>query len=174
MGGVDKGLLPWGTSTLAAEVVRRLRPQVGTLLISCNRNVKYYRTLAEVTVGDTRRNFQGPLSGLEAAIPHIRTEFLIIAPCDAPLLPADLVGRLMNALNQDSKPSVDICYAHDGKRGQYLCAAMRSRCLASLPAYLDTGQRAVRDWYAGHYSIEVDFSSQESSFCNINEPGQQA
>ena len=80
----------------------------------------------------------------------------------------------MEAFEQDREAPVDICYAHDGKRGQYLCAAIRSQCLASLPAYLDAGQRAVRHWYAMHKSVAVDFSAQQNRFYNINEPEQRA
>jgi len=168
VGGADKGLLPWRDEPLAAHVARRLRPQVTHLLISCNRNRDFYTTLADATVTDSRRNFQGPLAGLEAAIPQVTGAYLIIVPCDNPLLPLDLVERLLDPLLSAARPAADISYAHDGERDQYLCAALRASVLPSLPPFLDEGHRAVRLWYARHRCTVVDFSSEADCFANFN------
>jgi len=165
VGGRDKGLLTWRGEALAAHVAQRLRPQVGRLLISCNRNAQFYATLGNAIVVDERRDFPGPLAGLEAAAAHITSEFLVIAPCDTPLLPPDLAERLLLALEAGTH---DISYAHDGERGQYLCAAIRVAILPTLRAFLDEGQRAVRHWYGGHRCCVVDFSDQAGCFENYN------
>jgi len=166
VGGQDKGLLDWQGKPLAAQVAARFRPQVGRLLISCNRNSEYYATLADATVSDSRRDFQGPLAGLEAAAGLVDSEFLIICPCDTPELPLDVATRLLDALMLSGK---DISYAHDGERGQYLCAALRCAILPAVSHYLDKGGRAVRHWYAEHGATPVDFSDQPHGFNNYNE-----
>lgn len=166
-GGRDKGLLTWRNKPLAAHAALRLRPHVLRLLISCNRNRDYYDTLADATVTDSRPGFQGPLAGLEAAIPHLAGEFLIVTPCDMPLLPPNLSERLLETLTTGDT-GVDISYAHDGDREQYLCAAIRIRVLPSLTAFLDEGHRAVRHWYKQHQCRAVDFSSQAQCFANYN------
>ncbi len=173
MGGADKGLLPWRNLPMAAHVAGRLRPQVNRLLISCNRNRDYYATLGDATVTDSRRDFQGPLAGLEAAIPHLASAFLVIAPCDNPLLPLNLVERLLDPLLAAVGGTTAISYAHDGERSQYLCAAIRTGILPSLPIFLDEGHRAVRHWYARHRCAVVDFSDQPGCFANFNNPDQQ-
>ena len=165
VGGRDKGLLSWRGQALAAHVAQRLRPQVGRLLISCNRNEPCYAALGDATVIDNRTDFQGPLAGLEAALPQVGSEFLVIAPCDMPLLPPDLARRLLDALEPGA---LDISYAHDGARDQYLCAAIRVAVLPSLRGFLDEGQRAVRHWYARHRYCTVDFSDQAGCFENYN------
>jgi molybdopterin-guanine dinucleotide biosynthesis protein A len=86
-----------------------------------------------------------------------------------PLLPRDLVSRLLHAMLAGGD-GVDICYAHDGARDQYLCAAIRSRVLPSLTTFLATGQRAVRHWYALHRCAVVDFASEAGCFINYNQP----
>jgi len=169
VGGEDKGLLDWHGKPLAAHVAERLRPQVKRLVISCNRNRDYYATLADATVADRRENFQGPLAGLEAAASQLEGDTILIAPCDTPLLPRDLASRLLDALSA-AGDSMDISYAHDGERGHYLCAAIRSRILPSLATFLATGQRAVRHWYALHHCVVVDFSSEADCFRNYNRP----
>jgi len=166
--GRDKGLIDWQGRPLVTHVVERLRPQVGRILISCNRNRAAYRALADGTVGDRRGDFQGPLAGLEAAREVIATPLLLVCACDMPLLPEDLATRLTAALLAPQDAPLDICYAHDGEREQYLCAALRSACLASLEAYLATGQRAVRGWYSTLRVQAVDFSDKAGCFANCN------
>ena len=168
VGGQDKGLVNWQGRPLAEQVAARLRPQVGRLIISCNRNFDYYATLADAVVTDSRRDFQGPLAGLEAAAALVESEFLIVAPCDTPELPLDIAARLLGPLTHADK---DISYAHDGERGHYLCAAIRSAILPSVSDYLDSGERAVRQWYAGHSACPVDLSDQPQCFNNYNQPG---
>ena len=167
VGGRDKGLLLWRGRPLVEHVIQRLAPQVDKLLISCNRNEAFYRGLAAVTVTDTRRDFQGPMAGLEAAIPFVDTEFVVLTACDTPQLPVDLVARLLQPLSR-AGASADISYAHDGEREQYLCAALRRSCLEDLGAYLDEGQRTVRHWYRRHRCCVVDFPDQHEHFCNFN------
>lgn len=164
----DKGLLRWQGQPLAAHVATRLRPQVNRLIISCNRNRAFYATLAEDTVTDTRRDYQGPLAGLEAAIPLIDGEFVVVVPCDTPLLPLDLAQRLLAPMAATGDRAVDISYAHDGGRGHYLCAAIRTAILPTVTAYLEEGQRAVRHWYAQHRVAVIDFSDEKQCFANYN------
>ena len=166
--GRDKGLIDWHGKPLVEHVARRLRPQVGQLIISCNRNVTAYRKLANKTVVDSRRDFQGPLAGLEAASSHIETPFLVIVACDTPMLPNDLVLRLLAPLVKTASHPARISYAHDGQRDQYLCAAISRHCLPSLSAYLDEGHRTVHHWYQNHDAIAVDFADQAALFRNFN------
>ena len=162
--GRDKGLIEWRGRPLVAHVTQRLRPQVGQLLISCNRNFRCYQKFAPTT-GDSRSNFQGPLAGLEAALPMVDTNFLVVVACDTPLLPADLVLRLVAKLQVTG---IDIAYVHDGNREQYLCAAMTRSCMSSITGFLDEGHRAVRLWFSQQKSVSVDFSDNSAAFDNYN------
>ena len=168
VGERDKGLIPWNGKPLVAHVTHCLEPQVSELLISCNRNISHYKKFSIHTIIDNRLDFQGPLAGLEAAFPFVRTDFIAVVSCDTPCLPGDLVSRLMAPLIDTVTDAPDISYAHDGVRAQYLCAAMRRECLTSLTPYLDKGHRAVRDWYKTQHVVPIDFSDSESSFKNYN------
>jgi molybdopterin-guanine dinucleotide biosynthesis protein A len=171
VGHRDKGLLTWQGKPLVAHVHDCLQPQVGRLLISCNRNFASYHAFAALTVADGRDSFQGPLAGIEAAIPHVDTEFLVVVSCDMPQLPADLVQRLIAPLHTGKADGPQISYAHDGVRAQYLCAAMKRESLATLPGFLDAGHRAVKDWYSSRRTTIVDFANQATCFVNFNELG---
>lgn len=167
VGGADKGRLCWRGKPLVERIVQGLRGEVDTLLISCNRNQEYYAGLADGIVTDQRPGFAGPLAGIEAAMAVLDSEFLLISPCDTPDLPRDIGARLLGALT-GAGTDTDISYAHDGNRDQYLCALLRTRILGSLTRELDSGTRAVRDWYRQHQCVAVDFSAQRACFRNIN------
>lgn len=166
--GRDKGLIEWRGRPLVTHVAASLAPQVDQLLISCNRNFDQYSALGAVTIADSRRDFQGPLAGIEAALPHIKGDYLAISACDTPELPQDLVQRLLQALLAAADEHCDIAFAHDGEHEQYLCAILHTSCLESLPAYLDSGQRSVRQWYRRHRYLSVDFSDEAACFRNLN------
>jgi molybdenum cofactor guanylyltransferase len=164
----DKGLISWRGKPLIAHVIDRLGPQVSELLISCNRNFPEYERFGARTVADLRRDFQGPLAGLESAASHVKTDLVVVVCCDTPQLPADLAQRLLAPLLSRELNSSRITYAHDGARAQYLCAAMTLESLWTLPQYLDEGHRAVHEWYRRQNATAVDFSDQADCFRNYN------
>lgn len=166
VGGEDKGLITWQGKPLVQHVHDRIAPQVAEVMISCNRNRERYARIASLAASDVRPGFQGPLAGLEAAIPALAGEFVLLVPCDTPLLPEDLAPRLAAAL-RDS-PRVAGCYASSDGNGHYLCALLRANRLGSLPRFLDTGGRAVRHWYEQIGVDAVPFDDQPGSFLNLN------
>ncbi|MFV0278792.1 MAG: molybdenum cofactor guanylyltransferase MobA [Parahaliea sp.] len=166
MGGQDKGTVTWHGMALAEHVAHRLRPQVGRLWISCNRNTHFYTTLAERIFRDEQPGFEGPLAGIASVIPALDSEFLAISACDTPRLPTNMVERLSASLQ---RPQIQLSLAWDGEREQYLCALLRRDCLPSLQDYLRRGERSVRGWYATLRRERVDFSDQPDSFDNINQ-----
>lgn len=169
VGGQDKGLLLWHGKTLIEHVYGILSPQVDQIIISCNRSEDKYRQIADTTLRDHRVGYKGPLAGLEAAAAAIDTEFTVLVPCDSPCLSHDLVKRLIAPLRAPQS-RIEISYAHDGKRGQYLFAAMRTECLSSTTEFLNQGGRAVRQWYSSRESASVDFSDDAAAFANFNSP----
>jgi molybdenum cofactor guanylyltransferase len=169
VGGQDKGLLPWRGKPLVAHVSERLAQQTSELLISCNRNIADYSCLGFHTVVDKQSGFQGPLAGIEAAKERVKTEYLAVVACDTPMLPLDLVARLMSPLLAAEQHRPLISVAHDGKREQYLCSVINTSCLESLSAFLQQGHRAVRHWYQQHHYAVVDFSDQYEAFRNHND-----
>lgn len=166
--GADKGLIVWDGKPLIAHVAQRLEKQTGQLLISCNRNLSEYQRLGFTTIEDRRPNFQGPLAGIEAAAAYVDTKYLVVVACDTPLLPTDLVRRLLFPLESSDTHGALISYAHDGQRNQYLFAVLDVRCLDSLSGFLERGQRAVKLWYEENPHTVVDFSDRADAFRNYN------
>ncbi|MFV8816364.1 molybdenum cofactor guanylyltransferase MobA [Haliea sp. E17] len=167
VGGRDKGLIEWRGKRLVQQVCERIAPQVGGLLISCNRHREQYANFSPLAPADLREDFQGPLAGLEAAQAHLSSDLVLLAPCDAPLLPLDLAQRLNAELQRNGR--LNVVYATTGNDGHYLCALLRRSVLQGLPAYLDAGNRSVHRWYAGLGAGTVSFDDQPESFLNLNQ-----
>ncbi len=114
MEGVDKGLLPLAGRPLAWHALERLRPQVGTLAISANRNLQDYRGLGVPVWPDLemgRAAFPGPLGGVLAGLSACPTEWLMVVPCDASFFPQDLVARLAAGITARENGSAPMAVA---------------------------------------------------------------
>lgn len=103
MGGGDKGLRELAGKPMLAHVLDRLRPQVGRLAINANGDPARFAAFGVPVVPDTVEGFVGPLAGVLAGMrwsaAHApRARWIATAAGDAPLLPHDLVARLVAAI----------------------------------------------------------------------------
>ena len=169
MGNVDKGLQPFRSSTMVEHVLARLRPQVGPLAISANRNLDTYRAFGAPVLTDEMADFPGPLAGLETGLRHCTTPYLLTVPCDSPFLPLDLAARLFAALQEQD---ADVAYAATQEAGMLVqphpvFCLVRADRLPVLSAYLAQGGRRVDGWYRDLKAVEVVFDDADA-FRNIN------
>jgi molybdopterin-guanine dinucleotide biosynthesis protein A len=168
-GGVDKGLLPFDGRPLVEYAIERLRPQVSSLFISANRNFERYAGYGVPTLRDEPlpdgEPYAGPLAGMLAALGRAATEYIAVVPCDAPKIAADLVARLDAARRSTGSRA---CFAHDGRRAQFVFALIPVAARDSLREFLWRGERKVEDWYACIGAAAVDFSDAPDAFCNFN------
>lgn len=165
-GGQDKGLILLGGEPLAAWVIRCLRPQVHSLVLSANRNLESYAALGQV-VTDAIPGQPGPLAGIHAGADSLGCEWALTVPCDAPFLPSDLISRLhAGALHA----GVDAVYAADDRQAHYTVLLLRRALTAGIPAFLAAGGRRVQDWLAQLRARPVLFRDDPYAFFNINTP----
>ncbi len=167
MGGEDKGWVMLNGRPMVEHAVTRLRPQVGELLISANRNPERYATLGFRVVPDLLADYQGPLAGMASALQVATTPYVVTAPCDSPLMAADLVARLAQALVRDR---ADVAVAHDGSRTHPVFLLLKRSLQQSLHAFLTAGERKIDLWFARHRVATADFSDCPESFINVNDP----
>lgn len=167
MGGEDKGLLPLAGRPMVAHVLELLRPQVGTLLVNANRNVERYAAFGYPVIEDDLGGYLGPLAGVLTALQRCTTEFLVTAPCDAPLVAPDLVARLYAAC---VATGADLAVASDGEARQPVFLLARASLVPSLEAYLAGGGRKVDTWLDQVRAAKADFSDQPDTFVNVNDP----
>lgn len=178
MGGQDKGLQLLQGRPLVEHVIERLRPQVGALIISANRNQAVYAAYGVRVVADEVAGFAGPLAGLERGMAVAATDLLATAPCDSPFFPHCLVERLHERMQVCR---ADIAIARTEARVHPVFSVSRCALLPHLRSYLAGGRRSFQGWYADLHVVEVPFED-EDAFANINtltelasfEPGQSA
>lgn len=165
MGGADKGMLNYQGHPLIEWVLAALTPQVDPLVISANRNLEAYAAYGYRVLPDTLPDYPGPLAGVLAALDAVDADWLLVAPCDTPHLPADLVLRLLGAAQLENVP---LAVASDPARVHHSCFIVRTDQRDGLAAYLARGERAVRHWQAGLASTTVRFDA--ACFANLNQP----
>lgn len=107
MPGESKAFVSLGQDNLIQTVLKRLRNQVNTVLISAQEQTGALNSLGHTLVPDFRSSHRGPLMGLYSSLRYMTnsglSDWLLLVPCDAPFLPLDL-GRVLHAraLAQDS------------------------------------------------------------------------
>jgi molybdenum cofactor guanylyltransferase len=171
MGGTDKGLVELAGRPMIAHVLAVLAPQVEAVLINANRNQARYAEFGHPVIADLDDGFLGPLAGLAAGLQAATTPLVLTAPCDCPLLPADLVARLRAAL---VAADAEIAVPFDGERLQPVFALVRRELAGSLAAYLAGGDRKIDRWFAQHRLAQADFSDRPETFVNVNDPAERA
>lgn len=167
MGGVDKGLQSLNGRPMVQWVLDRLKPQVGTVLISANRHLSGYAQFGCPVLPDLIPGFAGPLAGLHTALAKAVTPLVASAPCDSPFLPTDLVARLRTALEAQN---ADLAVARSGDRVHRAFCLLRRERLPGLEAFLAAGGRKVGLWHAALKVVEVPFATEAGAFDNINTP----
>jgi molybdopterin-guanine dinucleotide biosynthesis protein A len=135
-------------------------------LISANRNIDAYQQYGEV-IRDELTDFQGPLAGIAKAMAEAETPYLLILPCDSPLVNEILVDRLIQCM---ADKDMDICVADDGSYIHPTFAIMKTRLKDNLLAFLDSGERKLGLWIEQNDFQKVDFSDQPKVFINLNNP----
>lgn len=172
LNGMDKGLYPYQSKPLIEHVIKSLSPQVNNTIICANRNIDKYQQFGFKVVRDRdQTNYQGPIAGILAALNFITASngmdhisALVIAPCDAPKLPANFVSRLLVT-------QATLAVAHDGHRSQNLHCLIARQHWGSLQKFYADGGRALHRWFSQHDAVCVDFSDEARSFVNMNSEG---
>ncbi|MBP6563097.1 MAG: molybdenum cofactor guanylyltransferase [Neisseriaceae bacterium] len=169
MQGVDKGLVPFMGQPLVTHLLPVLTPYCDWLGISANRNQDTYQAWAPTVFADAPAYAaQGPLAGLASAPAHLPAlDWLVVLPCDTPMLPPDLIPRFLAAA--DARPHVLAWYADTDDGPQPSIMLLRPQTLASLPDYLARGERTLRGFLAQHQAQALHFPETEA-FANGNRP----
>ncbi len=160
MGGGDKGLLELGGKPMLGHVIDRLKPQVGAIAINANGDPDRFARFGLDVIPDTVAGFVGPLAGVLAgmrwsAVHAPEARWVVTAAADAPLLPADLVVRLLAAAAAAPGKSIALAQSH-GELHPVI--GLWPVALADdLEAQLAQGVRKVLHWTDRHGTVPVPF-----------------
>ena len=166
MDGVDKGLIEFRGLPLVAHVASVIESKVDKIYISANRSFDSYASYGEV-ISDDLLGFQGPLAGISKALKICSTKYLLVLPCDSPLVDSELIDDLIIRMKQKD---ADICVAHDGSIMHATFALMKSNLGKSLEHFLNDGGRKMALWYRQQNLERVDVSDRLVVLTNLNKP----
>ena len=165
MGGVDKGLVEVAGRPMVEHVLAAVERQAGAVAINANRSIERYARYGHPVIADRMDGFQGPLAGMASALAAAATEFVLVVPCDSPLVDASLGPRLHAALVERE---ADVAVAHDGERMHPVFVLLRRAARAGLDDFLARGERKIDRWFAEERTAVVDFSDLPEMFLNVN------
>jgi len=166
MDGEDKGLIVFRELPLISHVINITKPKVSQILISANRNFEEYANFGKV-ISDDLEGYQGPLAGISKALKVCSTPYLLVLPCDSPLIDSALIDSLIEKMEISN---VDICVAHDGLIMHATFALMQTKLEKSLEEFLGEGGRKMALWYRQQSLERIDVSSHLEVLTNINRP----
>jgi len=174
MGGGDKALRLLGGIALLDRVIERLRPQVDDMVLNANGDPARFSMFGLPVVADSVPGFAGPLAGVLAGLDWAAARcpdcpFVASVATDAPFLPADLVARLAEELQETG---ADLACAASGGRAHPVFGLWPVRLRADLRhALVDEGIRKVDLFTARHSLVTVAFADQPvDPFFNANRP----
>jgi len=161
-GGRDKGLLDYNGRPMIEHVIDRIRPQADEIIISANRNLEQYRQYASQVIADETDSYRGPLAGISACLPACGHPLTLVVACDMPLLPADLVRRLLSAM-----ADTDVAIATVNRQHQ-LALLLKTSLRDSIEQYLAGNRRKLITWIEAQRHTSVPFDDLAEAFVNLN------
>jgi len=167
--GGEKAAARLDGAPLLIHAHRRLAPHCRIVGVSAPRLSEAARLAADIgapLVRDPPNAPGGPLSGLAAGLAWTQREgddLMLALPCDTPLLPQDLVPRLLEAVEGH-----DAAVARSPDGLQPLCAVWRTTLLEPMLAALAHGEHPpIRAVLREAGAVEVAFPD-AAGFLNVN------
>lgn len=123
MAGQDKGLICLGDKPLVEFAIECMQSLVDDLTISCNRNLELYQNYQLSCFADARSvqtddvnltselKFAGPMAGLAAGLAQAKHEWLLVMPCDTPLMTDSVMAQLLENIEPNCQA---IIFSHQG------------------------------------------------------------
>ncbi len=111
---------------------------------------------------------RGPLLAFALGLTFVSTDWVLLLPCDLPLLRSSIIqewSRLLATVPENAMASVPRC----GNRWEPLCAFYHRRCLASLQTYIKQGGTSFQKWLNAAVVEELIIDNSEILF-NCNTP----
>lgn len=149
------------------HVANVLRPAVDGLAVVGD--LQAAETIDAIHLHDETDDQQGPLAGVLSALEWAAreaVEWLVIVPCDVPLLPPDIVEQLLDAAVRSCAP---VAYAQTSSGRHPLVSVWRAELALPLRSAMASGHPAVWGVLGGFGAVGVRFDD-DRGFLNVNTP----
>ena len=168
MGGGDKGLSHLAGRSILARIVERIAPQVDAVVLNANDDPSRFSGLGLPVIADTVPGRPGPLAGVLSGLDHAAARYdrVLTVPCDAPMLPRDLVARLGAAAARGGAVA-----SSDGRRHPAVALWPASARDALWAALVQRDVRRVDTLQRELGFRDVDWPAEPfDPFLNVNDP----
>jgi molybdenum cofactor guanylyltransferase len=174
MGGGDKALVPFGSTTLLDHVLARMTGQGAGIVLNANGDPSRMARFGLPVLPDTVPDHPGPLAGVLAGMEWVLANMpgatdLVTVPTDSPFLPTNLVDQLVKA--RDDAGAEMACAASAGQA--HPVVGLWPVRLAPLlrKALVEEHLYRIDRWTARFVLVHVPFSTEPiDPFLNINTP----
>lgn len=179
MGGGDKFLEPVGDTTMLSLVIKRLKPQLETLIISTNGDPARLAEYGLPAVTDPIEGYAGPLAGVLAAFNWAMTNqpeasHILTVAADTPFFPSNYADCMIAKAGDLPKDSIILATSN----GRYhpIFGLWPIALRDDLNQALQDGMRKIRAWTDSQSNGSLDFENTNISgetvdpFFNVNEP----
>ncbi|MGE4408170.1 molybdenum cofactor guanylyltransferase MobA [Pseudomonas sp.] len=167
MGGQDKGLIEWHGRPLIAWLHDLTRPMTDQLLLSCNRNQERYAAYADRLVSDEEADYPGPLAGIRAGLAVAHNPWLLVLPCDTPLLDRPLLQAMYSAAA--STPGRPLML-RSGKQWEPLFSLIPTHLSGALETHWLAGERSVQRLLLQLGAHGLELKENDHRLANLNTP----
>jgi len=165
MGGEDKGLLLWRGKPMIQWITQTLRPLTDELITSCNRNLDSYRAYGDAIVTDSDTDYPGPLAGIRAGLAISRHDYLLVLPCDAPLVDTNLLLALIECAKTEVNRPVMV---RQNGVWQPLFCVIPKQLSAAIERAWNEGQRSPRELLLSLNARALDCDANDIRLSNVN------
>lgn len=119
MHGQDKGLINVLKKPLIEYAIECLSPLVDDLSISCNRNKSRYSDYNIDCLPDYNspgnNRFLGPMAGIVSGLKHANHDWLMILPCDTPLMNTNMMKQLSDTVRESKTKGLQaVVFSYQG------------------------------------------------------------
>lgn len=167
MGGRDKGLIVWLDRPFIEHLYALVRPLTDDLIISCNRNREQYARYADRLVEDEQQDFPGPYAGIRAGLAVAQHDYLLVIPCDMPLLDRALLDGLRQSAAVSSGAPVMV---RQGEQWEPLLCCIPTRHAHVFEQHWQEGQRSPRRTMAELRAVAFQCEADDPRLANLNTP----
>lgn len=170
--GENKALLPINGEPMISLVIKELKQLTSEVMIIAN-DKDTYSFLTEPIHKDIHERL-GPLAGIESAMTHANTDWLIVSACDTPFISSEVYTHLLS-----NKDGYDVVVPVFGGRTHPLAGVYHISCLPFIQENISKKNLRMMDLLHDMNTnyiedLEGHFAKEALSrhFLNINKPNQ--
>lgn len=160
--GEDKSLLLFRKQQLISFSIEALKPFCQDLLISSNHTA--HQNFDYPCISDEHKKI-GPIAGIQSALKNSKTDYVIVLPCDSPMVKQQFVEFLISQITED----LDALVPKYGEHLEPLFAIYHRRILPIVEDQIENKNYRLTSLLERINTKTIEVQDR-SCFVNINTP----